>query len=1595
MDLTNCINATENVISIGNTINGWGGMNNHLYYTQSSKELKVYYSRNGGEMNNTAFVKTLTSNIVEVELNNEGLFIDGELLANSTPLSGFNNPSVGSQEGGTRSYATYLYIKTEVDESWRITKDITPNTVFTANTLDLADTQFQNVKFLCTTDIYNLKVPTTMKNFYCDSAMDIDTDVIEDASYEVIHEELIEHYTTNYEGEVCSVEDFTLSLPTYAKTVPTNDRSRHTDLLEVVGGTEYITTIDPGAWECVTFYASDKTTVVEARNSSSTSDPIAVKGVIPKEAKYLRFSSNANITITITFKIKKRKKTTIENLELATSSGVKPGQGGGAFLSEKIYTGPNSYYIITPSDFTGLRVYHYDSNDNKVMEYVSTNTYESTWAKGVTGDNVAYIIAENSWWSNSGVNAQMSVTYTTGSPTPPNLIPSSANGSLIFNMYSNNTAQPTSTSPYMWDLTGLKLEDFYTYGMNNWVKPSEDSYVKIGDYTNLVMLNGKYTNQINIGYYDGGQANNRIIGLFQLDAGTHTFATSTGNPPNVLSSNSLTGSVSNHFASAEVTTTETRYFLIYTGTDRKWVEVDGYRYYFNDIYYINNTTNGLNLLDYSNNQSCVVQLGKKVFTGASSITMPQRMSGYSVRLVNADITPDEYPTHLYPLLVDTTLPITGKLDYTKYNGTSLAWAFAYTTDDVDINPLDSRSQGNITQDYNKLYGTDYVDIIDVWVYKDTDLSKFSTNDKIKKIYIELSGDKENIRSRFNEVLAYYPNCDTIYAFDDGTANLTQCYLGNYCSAFANQIKHFVFMDGYFQNLQALENTFLSCKSLESITNIPNTIYNMQSTFSGCVKLTTIDKFPSALQLLGSCFNSCSSLVTVPTIPSSVIRMVSCFYNCSLFNQQLDLSNFNIDVNHLEGAFQNCSSLTTPPILPSNYTGTMKNCFQGCSSLTTAPTIPDGVTDMQNCFMGCSKLTKMSNIPSSVSNTSSCFQGCSSLVNTDTSNCDTSNVQYMSNMFNGSAINPSVLSKLDLSSVTHMTSIFQHSIYKGEVNISNINAPKLTNMNGFMHLASGITKVIMHNWNTPMLTHFYNPSGFYLVPASYIDLSGIDGSTITELNILTYNHNLVDFYPPTNISCNFSVKDAGNSLSQDSIKRVMNNLADLASEGKTATLTLGDTYGAYLTPDEVFSANAKGWTIVGASNDFTIVNASDDVSGYTTDENVLSCFIELTNANYLTRIDEVLQWYPNCTDLYLFEDGSMTTLKEMFRCVNIINNYTEGNNRLYYTQIQNITFVNGYFENCTSLDGAFPRLMSLVSINNIPNSVTNMNGTFVYDSALTRVDFPSSLVTMDGTFDRCSGLLSVGTIPSSVTVMRFAFQECTSLEITPNIPDGVTNMQNTFYGCSKLTTAPNIPNGVTNMQNTFNGCTSLTTVPNIPSSVTTLSYTFRGCTALTTIDTTNWDISNVTALDGLFYGCGNLVKINGIENWNTSKVTGVWDLFFGCGSLTDIDLSKWDMSKMSSTGAMYRGCGSLKTAYLPIQNGTPNNALAGCSSDLDIIWVGERSSDFNIGVYGHSGFREEDIQELVPEHLGDLHKDEIKISFSNKKITINNTETTWE
>ena len=80
--------------------------------------------------------------------------------------------------------------------------EIKPDTVFAANSIDISNARFTDIKLLSTTDVNCLKLPTTVTNLIIDSAYDIDTDVVTEANYDFIHDDLYEAYNTNYVDEV-------------------------------------------------------------------------------------------------------------------------------------------------------------------------------------------------------------------------------------------------------------------------------------------------------------------------------------------------------------------------------------------------------------------------------------------------------------------------------------------------------------------------------------------------------------------------------------------------------------------------------------------------------------------------------------------------------------------------------------------------------------------------------------------------------------------------------------------------------------------------------------------------------------------------------------------------------------------------------------------------------------------------------------------------------------------------------------------------------------------------------------------------------------------------------------------------------------------------------------------------------------------------------------------------------------------------------------------------------------------------------------------------------------------------------------------------
>ena len=107
---------------------------------------------------------------------------------------------------------------------------------------------------------------------------------------------------------------------------------------------------------------------------------------------------------------------------------------------------------------------------------------------------------------------------------------------------------------------------------------------------------------------------------------------------------------------------------------------------------------------------------------------------------------------------------------------------------------------------------------------------------------------------------------------------------------------------------------------------------------------------------------------------------------------------------------------------------------------------------------------------------------------------------------------------------------------------------------------------------------------------------------------------------------------------------------------------------------------------------------------------------------------------------------------------------------------------------------------------------------------------------------------------------------------------------------------------------FNNCAALTTLDlsNFDTSnVTAMQSMFNGCSALTTLDLSNFDTSNATDISAMFTDCHSLASIN-LSNFNTSNVADMSEMFASCFALTTLDLSNFDTSNVTSMASMFYG-----------------------------------------------------------------------------------------
>ena len=162
-----------------------------------------------------------------------------------------------------------------------------------------------------------------------------------------------------------------------------------------------------------------------------------------------------------------------------------------------------------------------------------------------------------------------------------------------------------------------------------------------------------------------------------------------------------------------------------------------------------------------------------------------------------------------------------------------------------------------------------------------------------------------------------------------------------------EIPSTIIVDDIKYTVTELENTFVKCENLISVT-IPSTVTKIgNEAFYGCTSLNSIEIPNSVVSIGDEAFSFCTALESVK-IPCSVVSIAQhAFYCCSA------LSSIIIDANNtVYDSRDNCNAIIVT---------STNSLLIGSNNAT----IPEGVTSIgSDSFYKCEKLTSI-NIPNTV------------------------------------------------------------------------------------------------------------------------------------------------------------------------------------------------------------------------------------------------------------------------------------------------------------------------------------------------------------------------------------------------------------------------------------------------------------------------------------------------------------------------------------------------------------------------------------------------------------------------------------------------------
>ena len=483
------------------------------------------------------------------------------------------------------------------------------------------------------------------------------------------------------------------------------------------------------------------------------------------------------------------------------------------------------------------------------------------------------------------------------------------------------------------------------------------------------------------------------------------------------------------------------------------------------------------------------------------------------------------------------------------------------------------------------------------------------------------------------------------------------------------------------------------------------------------------------------------------------------------------------------------------------------------------------------------------------NSSYMFYNFKSLTNLDLSNWNTSKVTNMNSMFYGcSKLTSLDLSSFDTSNVTDMYQMFWSNSSLTSLDLSNFDTSNVTNMSSMFYNCGSLTSLNLSNFNTSSVTDM--SSMFYSC------------SSLTSLDLSSFN------------------------------------------TSKVTTMSSMFRWCSSLTSLNLSNFNTS--SVTDMSNMF------------------YSC-------SKLTSLD-----------LSNFNTSSVTDMSNMFYSCSKLTSLDLSN-----FNTSKVTNMNYMFYSCSSL-------MSLDLSNFDTSNVTNMGGMFYSCSSLTSLNLSSfntsKVTTMSSMFYNCGSLTSLNLSSfntSKVTTMSSMFYNCgslTSLDLSSFNTSNVTYMSSMFSYCGSLTSldlSSFVTSNVTDMSSMFRWCVDLASLDlsNFNTSkVTNMSYMFNSCKSLTSLDLSNFNTSSVTNMSNMFSYFSSLENLN-LSSFNTSNVINMSNMFNTCSSLTSLDLSSFDTSNVTNMSYMFSYCYKLNTIYVSnnFNIGKVSNSNYMFYSDNLLVW----------------------------------------------------------